>query len=87
MVTVETVTHVAGPYVQIGDRVIQRCAVCGEKLADTFEPNSDGTVAVWNEGVLVRFRKSHQKNVGDFNNCKSLPRDFCITLVETWPIT
>lgn len=32
---VDTVSHIAGPAMAICGRVIQRCAVCGEKLVDS----------------------------------------------------
>lgn len=31
----QTVTHIAGPVMNIDGRAIQRCAVCGEKLIDS----------------------------------------------------
>lgn len=78
----QTVSHVVGPFVQIGDRVVQRCALCGEKLADTKEPDRLGRVVVWNEGLLVRCQNGIMFKVGDLLNNDELPDDFCLPLVE-----
>lgn len=79
----ETVTHVAGPQVMVGHRVIQRCSICGEKLADTEDPN---LATFWNEASLVRNDGGEMQEIGDFLAKKvRLPRDFCLMLVETWP--
>lgn len=79
MTFLETVTHVAGPPVMVGDRIIQRCPVCGEKLADTKEDEDfDG----WGEGSLVCIDGTRQVYMGEFLDMKELPEDFCLTLVE-----
>ncbi len=75
-----TATHVAGPAVQAGQRVIQRCAVCGEKLSD----NGDSIlVGLFAEGQLVRAEDGYFYGTDrNFLTVKRMPRDFCIALVE-----
>lgn len=87
-----SVTHVAGPVVTIGSRVIQRCAVCGEKLADnknTAAPvNPDGSppeFPTWPERSLVQIEAGNPTRyslAGDFMQADKLPEDFCLALVE-----
>lgn len=87
-----TVTHMAGPPVGIGGRVIQRCLVCGEKLLDSLNTaaplNPDGTPPVfptWDEGALVRIEPGNPARhsvVGSFMTTIPLPADFCWELVE-----
>jgi len=89
-----SVTHVAGPVVffRILNRVIQRCAVCGEKLADNLNAcgplNQDGsppTFPTWPERRLIRCEGEPGvqllRDVGCFIN-DPLPDDFCLILVE-----
>ena len=76
----ETVTHVAGPLVQINGRGIQRCACCGEKLRDSAEDLSP-TFEYWIQGSLVRFEGETQVHAGSFIG-GTLPEDFCLALVE-----
>lgn len=88
-----TTTHVVGPQVRFSklDRVIQRCAVCGEKL-DDYRPSriaiisSDGDCSLpsFAEARLLRVTEGTPKSfvdVGDFIN-DPLPDDFCLKLVE-----
>lgn len=84
-----SVTHVAGPVVKIGDRCVQRCALCGEKLLDNLNVvaplNADGTppaFAVWGGRRLVCYDGNRSTDVGDFMERKILPPDFCLPLVE-----
>lgn len=30
-----TISHLSGPYITLSGRLIQRCAICGEKLRDS----------------------------------------------------
>ena len=89
-----TVTHVVGPVVVFSklDRVIQRCAVCGEKIED-YRPSriaivsSDGNndLPQFPECKLLRVTEGNPKSfvvVGDFIN-DPLPDDFCLALVES----
>lgn len=87
-----TVTHVAGPVVAIGNRAVQRCALCGEKLLDNLNQaapmNPDGTppkFCTWEQAALVQFtvdtNPRRELLVGDFRK-DILPADFCLRLVE-----
>ena len=88
--TLDTVTHVAGPVIRIGDRVLQRCPICGEKLRDSagadvpLLPNGKpGTVGMWAEASLVQFDGARQSVIGSFDDENvPLPEDFCLELVE-----
>lgn len=82
-----SVTHLTGPVIRVYDRIIQRCAVCGEKLCDNKNVmvplNLDGSVPefpVWPEGVFLFHQSNFWKivTVEDYPDCK----DFCIDLVE-----
>ena len=88
-----SVTHVVGPVVAFVklDRVIQRCAVCGEKLED-FRPSriaissTDGNSRMpqFPEAHLVRVTEGNPKSfvmLGEFVKAE-LPDDFCLSLVE-----
>ena len=84
-----SVTHVAGPVVSVRGRVIQRCAVCGEKLADSrnvaIAANPDGTpgeYATWAEAHLLEFEGNRQSDAGEFRGPAPLPANFCLALVE-----
>ena len=87
-----TVTHCAGPPVTIGGRVIQRCAVCGEKLCDSLgaamplpEEGIDPVFPTWKQAGLVQIEPgtpTRSSLVGDLLSTKPLPDDFCLQLVE-----
>ena len=73
-------THIAGPVVRIGNRLIQRCALCGDKLLDC---NMVGRqLNVWGEGAFVQAGRGELNYAGDFLNASELPDDFCLELVE-----
>jgi hypothetical protein len=77
----DTTTHVAGPLLKHCDRLIQRCAICGEKLydsADVTEPGESSFV----EKQLVQMRAWGPKCLGEYQDKCWLPPDFCIDLVE-----
>jgi hypothetical protein len=85
---IETVTHVAGPWMVIGDRIIQRCPICGVKLIDMYcsSPKNLPDHVVWSEGAMIHIDEGKQRHVGEFLNKKKMPDDFCIWLVELeWP--
>ena len=78
--TTDTMTHVAGPLVQVGRRVIQRCLICGWKMwdQDTVEA---GDIVGWHEGAMVRTDDDGAHDTGDSMN-DALPGDVCLPLVE-----
>ena len=81
-VNLETTTHIVGPYVRIGNRVIQRCLICGEKLWDVRGPLAE---CCWTEGALLVVSEHEMRQRGDFLSMRGLtqlPDDFCIDLVE-----
>jgi hypothetical protein len=81
----DTVTHIAGPAIHAGGRVVQRCSLCGEKLVDsknTASPDG-GSIGTWQVGRLV------QVTVGQnptrsllLDDTDQLPPDSCIELLE-----
>lgn len=89
-----SVTHVAGPVVTFGknDRIIQRCACCGESLLDVRpsrvavqSEDGDRGVGHFAERHLVHVsgqNPKHYVDLGDFIE-KDLPEDFCLALVES----
>ena len=84
-----SVTHVAGPVVKLRTRVVQRCALCGEKLFDNAAlvtpVRPDGSPAdcgVWQERCLVHCDTGRMVAGEDFVASKDLPGDFCLALVE-----
>jgi hypothetical protein len=89
----QSVTHVAGPYVGIDGRAVQRCMWCGAVLVDTrgqmgpVGPDGEPpTVCFWATGALVQVSGDNPQrslDVGRFDEVgKPLPTDFCIDLVE-----
>jgi hypothetical protein len=81
-----SVTHIAGVHVNVDGRVIQRCALCGEKLIDSAHSLNIGFTdasgyPVFQAGTLVR-----QRDDGIWEYAKpqahSLPNDNCLPLVE-----
>ena len=90
-----SVTHVVGPLVVFGklDRVIQRCAVCGEKLEDLRPSRTMVLRADGEHGTsLPEFPEAHLLTVTEGNPKQfvtggkfvesELPDDFCLALVE-----
>jgi hypothetical protein len=89
----QSVTHVVGPYVVFRalDRIIQRCAICGEKLEDirpsrvaVVSTNGNNDLPIFPEGHLIRVTEGNPKEfviLGDFAK-GLLPDDFCLSLVE-----
>lgn len=83
----ESATHLAGPVVVINGRIIQRCAVCGEKLRDNLGEQApmkpDGSPPefhAWEEAALVQVAGNRASRIGSLND--DLPDDFCLALVE-----
>ena len=90
----KTVTHLAGPPVTLMggiNRIIQRCAVCGEKLADRDRPilsiPGNEMLTAYAQGHLVRFYPEKGEGVfvsmGAISKLRAgLPEDFCLKQVE-----
>jgi len=86
----DTITHVAGPCVVVAGRAIQRCAVCGQKLADSkgqvAPAGPDGeppSFATWAEKAMVQVeagQPTRMSVIGSFDDEHPLPDDFC----EQW---
>jgi hypothetical protein len=62
----DTITHIAGPRMDMAGRIIQRCVVCGQKLADSQNrmelANPDGNVSTfptWEPGALVQIESGN----------------------------
>lgn len=88
-----SVTHLAGAVVRIGKkphgRVIQRCAVCGDKLCDNVNfaaplgpDGAPAEFATWPEGHMVKVSGGRSVGQGSFAGAARLPKDFCLMLVE-----
>lgn len=84
-----TVTHLAGPAITVGGRVIQRCSLCGDKLCDsknTAQPTpKDGSSPVfptWSIGRLVRVHPGNPTFWELLDDTDQLPEDTCLDLVE-----
>ena len=75
-----SVTHLAGPAVRLGPRIIQRCLVCGAKLCDSHDKHA--SLKIWSEGGLILFDGAVQEYIGEFLEMKAMPDDFCDVLVE-----
>lgn len=84
-----TVTHIAGNVITVGNRVIQRCSLCGEKLCDslnTMTPiNKDGSIPeypTWEVGKQIRVKEGNPTRYTLLNDDKQLPSDSCYDLLE-----
>jgi hypothetical protein len=87
-----TTTHLAGPVIHFQGRVIQRCAVCGEKLED-YHLNRIAVISTCGNTEPPHFAEAHCIQVsegnpkrfldlGAFTEIETIPDDFCISLVE-----
>jgi hypothetical protein len=84
-----SVTHIAGPTVTVGQRKIQRCLVCGEKLADNIDilkgivasPDVPPEYLQWPPGDLVQ-QDGNRTSVIQHVDGTDLPEDCCINMVE-----
>ncbi len=77
----DTATHIAGVCVVVHGRHIQRCVICGEKLADSEDPK---LTTIWAEVEAIRAKDGVLYRTGkDMDNMRRrLPRDLCNELVE-----
>jgi len=83
--TPETITHIAAPHVDMGGRIIQRCAVCGAKLCDSEGAsqslNADGSVSrypTWEAFALVQVEVGHPTRFSLLPQSDSIPADTCL---------
>ena len=85
-----TVTHIAGPAMTVGNRTIQRCCLCGEKLIDDknqMSPiNPDGTIdktPTWEPGRLIQTTvNTNPTQYILLPDTDKLPPDTCLDLIE-----
>jgi len=79
-------THLAGPCMVILERAIQRCAICGFKLADSLgqmAPVGDSEFHAWPEKAFVEVEVGQPTRfsvVGSLTDEKPLPATLC----ERW---
>lgn len=83
----DTVSHLAGPWITIEGRGIQRCLICGEKLIDTkgqASADGDNTPLFWGKGCFVQVTVNENPQRWSVlpDNGERLPKDSCIDLVE-----
>lgn len=91
--TDSVVVHLAGTAVRLGNRIIQRCLICGEKLCDNLgsvaplnEYGSVLTFPVWGIGELVEHTGNRWAVVGETDSPNfqegSFPENCCVELVK-----
>lgn len=80
------VTHIAGPIINMQDRIIQRCAVCGELLVDTKDQITLADaleaikVGIWAPLSMVRIDNGRSVRVDLPPD--ELPDDACIRTLD-----
>lgn len=88
-----SVSHWAGPPAEIAGRIIQRCAICGEKLLDNLNvgipvgpDGQPGTFATWEPGRFVRWSGEQSRSETIVQEERTddgryrLPADCCLNL-------
>ncbi len=87
------VVHLAGNSVVLGDRCIQRCLICGEKLCDNLSAmvaqDAHGTAppfATWGLGAWIEHEGNRWGVIGETDSptfkWDQIPEDCCLELVE-----
>jgi hypothetical protein len=83
----ETLTHIAGVRLDVCGRIIQRCSLCGAKLADSENCamilNEDGSAPefpTWQTGRLIQVIVGNPTAYIMLPNSDRLPDDSCIDL-------
>lgn len=82
-----SVTHLTGPVVRVGDRVIQRCVICGDKIFDATVCDHAGDTdrvmrrMAWKEGRLLEINRKRRRCYMPKSDTP-FPSDFCLALVE-----
>lgn len=85
----DSVTHIAAPFIIANGRTIQRCALCGEKLIDdkncAMPLKPDGTadsIGTWEAMRLVRVTVGNPQRWELLPDSDKLPEDSCLVLIE-----
>jgi hypothetical protein len=80
-----TLTHIAGPALNVCGRTVQRCSLCGAKLCDsegTAAPlNPDGSAPgfpTWPVGRLVQVETGNPTRYSLLPDTDKLPDDSCL---------
>jgi hypothetical protein len=85
----KSTTHVAGLPMDICGRIIQRCAVCGEKMCDSLNaamPISDGIAdefPTWQVGAVVRVTFGQPEQWTLLTSGERMPLDACARTMDT----
>lgn len=81
----ETLTHIAGIRMEVCDRVVQRCSLCGAKLCDSegsaMLVREDGTTPefpTWPVGRLVQVTAGNPTRYSLLPDTNKLPDDSCL---------
>lgn len=83
-------SHLAGAAITVEGRLIQRCAICGDKLIDSKNcfiaatTRENDTFSSWKPGMFVRVTTGNpqQWELLEDSGDGKLPDDSCIDLVE-----
>lgn len=85
----ESITHIAGVTLTIGDRIIQRCSLCGTVLCDNLNIstplNKDGSIPVfptWATGRLIRVHLGNPTRYELLDDTDKLPDDSCYSSID-----
>ena len=83
-----TLSHLAGPDVVVEGRVIQRCLICGAKLADSdgvmqpIKPGEEPQFPVWPAGQFVRVATGNPTHYSLVAAAETeLPDDACTAFI------
>lgn len=87
------VVHLAGNAIRLGDRIIQRCFICGEKLCDNLnvaipvnQDGSDPSFATFGVGAWVENEGNRMSVIGESESpqmdSSEIPDGCCVDLVE-----
>lgn len=84
----DTISHFAGPRMDICGRIVQRCAVCGAKLCDSdgvmVPLNLDGTTPLFPtfpEGRVVQVAVGNPTRYLVMPDTDKLPADACVEFI------
>lgn len=87
------IVHLAGTSINVAGRIIQRCAICGEKLCDSKnvaipleEDGTPGKFATWPVGGWIETEGSFSIVVGETETptieAYQIPSECCVELLE-----